>query len=198
MGTAASFDFSVSSAHEVFFFVWPAIAPYLIQFRSAIGAEQHFGKHRHSTEAVYPSAPVSNAFYGIKDALLDNGLVGVLEHSPLRRIVVDFLLDFKGLFVSLEVYRVAKILLFIEDIRYGTRGPSIDVIRSSLRWIARAPWERVSAARRVPVQFARGHSPSCIGRKSTAPPASGTPPSGPCPAPVTLLMFLEAEGTSFL
>lgn len=178
--------------------MWPAVAPYRIQFRSAIGAEQHFGKHRHGTEAVYPSAPVSNAFYGIEDALLDKGLVGVLEHSPLKRIVVDFLLDFKGLFVGLEVYRVTQILLFIEDIRYGTRGPSIDVIRSSLRWIASAPWERVSAARGVPVQFARGNSPSCIGRKSTAPPASRTPPSGPCPAPVTLLMFLEAEGTSFL
>ena len=129
MGTAASFDLSVSSAHEVFFFVWPAVTPYLIQFRSAISAEQHPGEHRHGTEAVHPSASVPYAFYGIEDALLDNGLVGVLEHSPFRRIIVDLFLDFEGLFVGLEIHRVAQILLFIEDIRYGPWGPSIDVIR---------------------------------------------------------------------
>ena len=109
--------------------MWPVFAPDLIQFRSAIGTEQHSGEHRHGTEAVHPSASVPYAFYGIEDALLDNGLVGVLEHSPFRRIVVELLLDFEGLFMGLEVHRVAQILLLIEDIRCGPRRPRIDVIR---------------------------------------------------------------------
>lgn len=138
MGTAATFDFAVGGTYEVFFAVFPSTATDLVQLCTAVGSEQHTGKHGHFPHRRDPAPPITNLLHDLKHRLVNNGFVGILENAPFGRVIVHLLLVFVRLAVGLEIDCVTDILHPGKDVR--NRG-----ISPQIRVIAELPCRRIHA-----------------------------------------------------
>ena len=102
VGTASTLNFAVGGTNEIFFAVFPTASSHLVQFRTAIGTEQHTGEDRHFTHRRDLAPSITNLLHDFKYRFVHNGFVGIFENLPLGRVVVHLLLVFIGLAVSLE------------------------------------------------------------------------------------------------
>jgi hypothetical protein len=73
--------------------VRPSSGSDLVQFRTAVGAEQHSRQDRHFAHRCEPASAVADILDNFKGFLVNNGFVGIFEDYPLGRVIVDLFLD---------------------------------------------------------------------------------------------------------
>lgn len=92
VGGTFSFLLSVGGTYEMLLLVCPSPCPDLVQFRTAVGAEQHSRQDRHFAHRRLSASAITDSLHNFKGLLVNNGFVGVLKNHPFGRVVIDLFL----------------------------------------------------------------------------------------------------------
>ena len=75
--------FAICRADHVLLRMRPAAMPHLIELGTAVSAEYHSRQNRHLAHRCKPTSSITDTLDDIKGFLIDDRLMGILEHLPL-------------------------------------------------------------------------------------------------------------------
>lgn len=114
---------------ETLLLLGPGGAAALVHPGPTVRAEHQPGEHPHLAQLGRPAPLLAEHLHPVKGVLVDNGLVGVLNHHLLVLWNFDALLALVGLGGTLEVDRMAQVLLAFQNFCHRFLRPCIQRVR---------------------------------------------------------------------